>query len=737
MNMESSTCVELHLDDRGVATLWVDSPNRAVNVFDEAMIDDLEHAMLQLEQSVSKLRLVVLRSCKPKHFFAGADVNRIAEVTSLEEVQSVLLRGQQLFARLECLPLTTIAYVEGACMGGGLEFALACTYRVALEDRSTKLGLPEIQLGLIPGWGGTQRLPKLIGQSVALPMILQGKSLSAKDALKCGLVDRVVGNNSTEDSLLGFVSQLLAGHVPSSPKHKRSVVQSLLDGTVFGRWISKSTAIRTIKRDVPHYPALDEAINVIATGFDSHMDGFAAERAAFGRLLFTPTCRNLLKMFLNREAARRPETWTKSLAKLQPIDTVGIIGAGAMGSGIGILAAMHGHRVVLKEVDERFADMGRKRIATTLDELFRKGRLSGTDKQSLAKSMEVSHSWDCLAETDLVIEAVVEKLAVKQQVFVTVDKFTSPHTLVASNTSSLSVQAMAASTQRPTQVAGLHFFNPVHRMDLVEIVRAEQTSTDTLAQLVAFVRGLGKTPIVTADSPGFLVNRVLFPYLGEAIRMVSEGMSPVNVDCEMQDFGMPMGPIELLDQIGLDVALHVARSLPIAANETESTLRLLESLVEHGQLGKKSGNGFYTYRRNRIVSPSKQCVTLAKSIQSARGSQPTSIEWLEDGLTQVQRRLLYPLMNEAIRCLDEKIVQEAWMIDLAMVLGVGFAPFRGGPLRTFDSIGIEIVLPNMRRLQNMLGPRFTPAKGLDSMFHTGGKFLDSSSAKSSNVGVLT
>jgi 3-hydroxyacyl-CoA dehydrogenase/enoyl-CoA hydratase/3-hydroxybutyryl-CoA epimerase len=745
MQTFKTRCIQLEGDHRGVVTIWLDSPERTVNVFDEEMLADLAKTLDYLESNREPIRIVLFRSRKPHHFFAGADVTRIAAIEDPEELRQILVRGHELFGRIERLadrrgsrrepPLITVAVIEGACMGGGLEFALACRLRIASNDRATKLGLPEIQLGVIPGWGGTQRLPQLIGQSVALPMILEGKSLDSRQAMSVGLIDRIIGNTSARDSLPGFVDEILGGAIP---KRHVSWKSWLLDRNPIGRWGVRQFIQSRVARQARHYPAINEAIRAVAASSQGSVQGYGVEQACFGRLLFTPECRSLLRLFLAREHARRPATWVSAASSPERIEHVAILGAGAMGAGIGLLAAMKGYQVVLKELDEGTAEQGRRRINEMLRDLVQKGKLTADDRSGIAAKIRVDASWEGVAEADLVIEAVVEKLAVKEQVFEALDKLTSHHAILTSNTSSLSVTAMGRATHRPHQIAGLHFFNPVHRMDLVEIVKTDQTSATTLGQLVSFVKSLGKTPVVTADSPGFLVNRVLFPYLAEGIRMVCAGYDPRKIDREMREFGMPMGPLELLDQVGLDVAWHVAKSLPNEDGVNDTAPRLLDCLVQGGDLGKKSASvhsettgdhrgrnklarismltrGFYEYRDGKKLGVSPRIAEHVRGLMHGHagdGDPLLAVDFFTDGLTLIQRRLVYSLLNESVKCLDENVVAEAWMVDLAMVLGTGYAPFRGGPLSTIDQMGAEKVFSNMQLLHRSLGERFRPASGL-------------------------
>lgn len=721
--------------DRGtndVVTVWIDVNKRSMNVFHSSVIDELEDLIAELETDTAKA--VVFRSAKASGFFAGADVNQIAELNSREEVEAVVLRGQELFARVESLPMPTIAAIHGPCLGGGLEFALACDHRIALNSASTKLGLPEVQLGLIPGWGGTQRLPRLIGAAHALPMILLGKKLTAAKAATVGLVDLIADEATWDDAIVKFAE---SDHAQS--RVTKGVTQSIVNSG-FGRWFVFRSADNQIAKDARNYPALPAALRAIRAGYSDHSDGYAVERAEFVNLIETPTCRNLLNLFQWREQARSSERVATVIADRAVIrglaanrissdalpdtpeasnykcGTIGIVGAGAMGAGIGQLVALKGYNVVLKELNRELADAGHQRVADLLQDMVAKKRLTSSERDGVLSQVSATDSFDDMADCDLVIEAVVEKMEIKKAVLASLAAVLKPHAIIASNTSALSVAEMATATNCAHRIAGLHFFNPVHRMDLVEVVRTSATSRETVVNLLKVVKKLGKTPIVTSDSPGFLVNRVLFPYIGEAVRMVMEGHDCLQLDREVKKFGMPMGPIELIDHVGIDVAWHVAATLEQVLPESEDVIRLLGQMVARGWSGKKSGQGFYQYvLGKRGPATDIRSVAGIATGHDRPDDSPTPDTvgvYLEDGMTDIQRRLIYPMINEVGFCMQEGVVEEAWMADLAMILGTGFAPFRGGPMTLAAAIGHSTLLNNLHVLTVRYGERFKPSAWL-------------------------
>ncbi len=702
-------------DERGVATITLDVPDRPLNVLTQDAMQELEHIVSELEH-VRDVRAVVIRSGKDSGFLAGADVNVIASIDSDDRADELIRAGQDLFARIEALSMPTIVCIHGMCLGGGLELSLACDYRIARNNSSTQIGLPEIKLGVIPGWGGTQRLPRKVGMTTALSMILQGELLDARQALKVGLIDRAIDPEKWNAGVDHFVDEVICGHAKRA-KSRLPLWQRVADRTRLGRWFIARQVRAKIASKATNYPALKSALRAVELSYQPHGDGYHFEREEFVGLLRTPTCRNLLRLFFSRERARQIKTWSGNVSQAvhdDPIRRLGVVGAGAMGAGIGQLAAYRGFDVVMKEIDDETMSTGRARVEKLIDDIAQRKGMSALKKSELTHRVTYSCDDHALAEVDLVIEAVVERADVKAKVFESLDRVTKPSAILASNTSSLSVTEMSAATHRPQLVAGLHFFNPVHRMELVEVVRTSATDDASVARLVTFVRALGKTPVVTNDSSGFLVNRVLFPYLGEAIVMVGEGYAVERIDREIRRFGMPMGPLELLDQVGLDVAHHVAGSLHRILPSVAPVVDSLEAMVSRGSLGKKSGEGFYEYPKGRRGKPVSTPMAPVSPLPT-----PLVDDFRDDSLTPIQRRLVYPMLAESIRCLDEQVVEHPWAIDLAMVLGTGFAPHLGGPLRLVESITPAKVLANMRRLQFFYGERFEPPGRLVQMVDRG------------------
>lgn len=690
--------LRLDRDTRGVATVTFDVKGSPVNVFNDEVVRELRQVVEQLERDPP--RAAVFRSAKPAGFVAGADVHRIRQIESEAEVRTVLTAGHELFDRVERLPCPTIAVIHGPCLGGGLEFALACRHRIARDDAQTKIGLPEVMLGLIPGWGGTQRLPRLVGSRQALRMILEGSTLTASKAAAAGLVDLALPPDDFDVGVNRFIDDRLAGRSVRRPT--RGLLSTAIEGTRLGRAIVFRTARKRIAKRGHDYPALPAALRAIEAGFRTPgAAGFAAEREGFVRVVFTPTARNLIDLFLLRERARKPATWVSKDHKPAPVRKAAVVGAGVMGAGIAQLVALNGIPVVLKDVNDEIVANGMKKIESLTSEAVNKGAVSRAEADAALRNVTATSEWAPLANVDLVIEAIVEREDVKREVFRQLAELVGHATVLVSNTSALSVSRLGYGIPHPGRVAGLHFFNPVHRMQLVEVVRAQGTNDETIAPLVDFVRKLGKVPVVVADSPGFLVNRILFPYLNEAVRMVIEGYPGAEIDATAVRFGMPVGPLELVDQVGVDIAADVAKTFEAIASDPGPVPARFAEMVKDGALGKKAGRGFYEYRHDRRGEPTRWATPVAPRYV------PPGDETGE--LTEVQKRLIYPMINEAAKCLQEGVVHEAWVVDAAMVLGTGFAPFRGGPLRTADALGLANVVRDLEALRKAHGDRFEPA----------------------------
>jgi 3-hydroxyacyl-CoA dehydrogenase/enoyl-CoA hydratase/3-hydroxybutyryl-CoA epimerase len=560
---------------------------------------------------------------------------------------------------------------------------------------------------------------------------LTAKKVSAAAAKKMGLVHAAPSPADFDKAVPEFIETVIASPsaAEASCSPRRPLLARLVNNTRFGRWMAFKGTRQRLANQVEHYPALEAAVKAVEAAFHSPgQSGMDVERAEFCKVLFTPTCRNLIGLFFQREKARSVSTWTGNTesGKPAPIEKLGVIGGGAMGAGIAQLAAYQGLEVVLREINQEALDAGMDRIRKLFEESVAKRKMTSDEAAAKMAKVKPTIDWEPLGPMDAVVEAVVEREDIKHKVFQELEAHTAADAVLATNTSSLSVRRLAETRENPDRVAGLHFFNPVHRMELVEVVRTESTSPAAISRLVRLVKKLGKTPIVVEDSPGFVVNRILFPYLAEAVRMVCEGESVTWIDKALKRFGMPMGPLELLDQVGLDIGAHVASGLSDVIPDPGPTAKRLSAMVEAGWLGKKSGQGFYVYENGKKGKP-----TVWDEAASTMAPIETS-QTFATGLSLTELRLVLPIINEAARCLEERIVSEAWMVDLAMVLGTGFAPFRGGPLRLADNLGISKVVADMRTLETLCGDRFVPCSLLIKLSDTKDKFFSTKKLEEKN-----
>jgi 3-hydroxyacyl-CoA dehydrogenase/enoyl-CoA hydratase/3-hydroxybutyryl-CoA epimerase len=712
----------LRIEERpdGLALLRLDVPGHTLNVLNHQVLVDLE-ASWEHVTATPTIKLLVIRSDKVAGFIAGADLQVLAGVRAPEEARALSALGQRVFNRLAALRVPTIGLIHGPCLGGGLELALACDYRIFLDHPKTQIGLPEVELGLVPAWGGTQRLPRIVGLERALQLILAGRRLTARVALAWGLADDLGSSEQKLGARLGLLTlrALNEGKRPLARLPLRTWRQRFLESNPLGRRLIYRATERRLHQRVPDdMPAPTEALRLIRQGIRQPLEaGLLMEQEAVGRLTTSSACRHLIELFLQREAARKLPA---NLAKhaLPPIRRVGVVGAGTMGAGIAQLAALRGLEVIVQEVNETALTAGKARLAELFQKAVANQIVSSQVAEQKLAAIETTTNWQGFSSLDLVVEAVFEDRELKQGVFRELEKRTRPTTLLATNTSSLLVRQIQEGLAQPERVAGLHFFNPVHKMPLVEVVQGPRTGERTAAALLQWAIDLGKTPVLVQDSPGFVVNRILMPYLAEAVILLTEGLTVGAIDHTMQRFGMPMGPLELLDQVGLDVAAHVARAVhPLFAVRPagEATARFLlesfEQLCERGWLGQKAGVGFYRYHGK----VKKAHAAVAKILPpEPPGSRNNLMSGLAEAvrLREARERMVLLMVNEAAMSLGEGLAADAAAIDLAMVLGTGWAPHRGGPLHYGAERGLEVVVQSLKELAQRLGPRFEPSAAL-------------------------
>jgi 3-hydroxyacyl-CoA dehydrogenase/enoyl-CoA hydratase/3-hydroxybutyryl-CoA epimerase len=683
----------------GSCVLTFDRPGSSANVFDRETLAELESHLAELEKEPG-VRGVILASAKPKIFIAGADLNAFAKDATERALHDMVDHGHRIFTRLSRLKIPSVAAIHGVCLGGGLEVALACDWRVATVDKATKLGLPETQLGILPAWGGSTRLPRSIGLPAALGMILTGRQLAGAQALKLGVVDDV-----THAEFLLEAARKLVG------RGKRPAPATRWSNVFPFTWIIAAKAKRQVRAKTRgHYPAPIKAIEVCAKAASRTLEeGLALEKEGFLELVRTPECRNLLGVFFLQERAKKLTLpGGASTSEARKIRRVAVIGAGTMGAGIAQWISARGLPVRLKDVSLEALARGMHAIEKVYTEAVKRRVFTTSEATAGIDRITPLHTNVPLADVDLVIEAALEKLDVKQQVFRELEPLVAREAVLATNTSALSIDAIAGALQRPERLVGLHFFNPVHRMQLVEIVRGPRTSPAALETALQFAKAIGKLPVVVKDSPGFLINRILMPYLVEAVWLFTEGTPVTTIDRLMLEFGMPMGPMRLTDEVGLDVAQHVAKDLERRLRSAVPINDTLEQMIAKGWLGKKSGRGFYVHagRKDRAV-PSTELGFL-------QATQPRP----SDDVTR-RDRLVLIMINEAARLLDEGVVASPEDVDFGMIMGTGWAPFRGGPLRYADALGTAEVVRRLDQLARDIAPRFEPCDYLRDLANEG------------------
>ncbi|WEN13993.1 3-hydroxyacyl-CoA dehydrogenase NAD-binding domain-containing protein [Rhodanobacter sp. AS-Z3] len=662
--------------DDGVVTLTLDRANSSVNAISRAVLDELEQIIERL--SINKPAGVIITSAKPSGFAVGADIKEFVEYAKHDAVLENIEHGQRVYEALARLPCPTVAAVHGACMGGGAELILACRQRIAADDEKTRIALPEVMLGIHPGWGGTARLPRLIGATEALPLMLTGKSLSAKRALSLGVVDRLA---RPEDLLTE--ARVLLRHAPARPFARRAKAwasNTWLARQVLAPMVLKQTAAKVRKA---HYPAPFAMIDVWKCGGSSINQRLKIEARSVAKLAQTPTAQNLIRIFFLQERLKSQG------AGVDPqIKHVHVVGAGVMGGDIAAWAALKGFDVTLQDREMKYIQPALDRARA----LYEK-KLKAPDKIEAAMlRLRADVSGSGVAKADLAIEAIYENAEAKEALYATIEPQFQNNQILASNTSSIPLDELRKNLAAPQRFLGLHFFNPVAQMPLVEVVRHDQLDPLIEKRALAFCKAIGKLPVAVKGTPGFLVNRILMPYLLEALRMYSEGVPGPVLDREAKKFGMPMGPIELADTVGLDVCASVGRELaPFLGLELPPGL---DDKLAAGKRGKKDGQGLYVW-------------------QDGKPQKPTVPE---DYVTppDIADRMILPMVNEAIACLADGVVDDADLLDAGVIFGTGFAPFRGGPIQYARSEGIDKLRAKLDELAQRHGERFKPKNGWDN-----------------------
>ncbi|MBS0578668.1 MAG: enoyl-CoA hydratase/isomerase family protein [Proteobacteria bacterium] len=680
MNAPAPTAWSLERDAEGIAWLSFDKPGTSANVLSAGVLAELDGLLGGIERELP--RGLVILSAKKSGFIAGADIKEFTQLTDEATGYTLTRRGQKVFDRLEALRCPTVAAIHGFALGGGLELALACHYRIGVGDERLSLGLPEVQLGLHPGFGGTVRTVRLVGVRPAMQMMLTGKPVRADQALKIGLVDRLV-----PEPELRAAARACVLHPPA--RRRAPLAERVLSNALVRPFI-KGTLVAQVAKRAPraHYPAPYAMIDLWAR-YGAHGDAsFDGEARSMSRLFLDPTSRNLVRVFLLTDRLK-----AQGGKAARDLKRVHVVGAGVMGGDIAAVAAWRGFEVTLQDRALEYVEPALKRARELFDKRIR-------DPQQRAQALQrlrADVAGDAVPEADVVIEAIFENLEAKQELYARLEPRMKPAALLATNTSSIMLEPLAAKLARPGRLVGLHFFNPVPQMPLVEVIHAAGTEPDGVQLATGFARRLDKLPIACRSAPGFMVNRVLTPYMFEAMLAATEGVPLAAIDRAAVDFGMPMGPIELIDVVGLDVAAHVGEIIATQLQRPVTQIPRLTELLAAKKFGRKSGAGFYPWQDGKPVKP-----------PAAAPAPPDLVD-----------RLILVMVNECVACLREGIVADADLVDAAVIFGAGFAPFRGGPLTYARTRGIPEVVACLTGLAARHGPRFTPDAGWSALAGTG------------------
>ncbi len=689
--------------DDGVFVVSLDVPGEKLNVLSLALLDEFEAVFKTLEGDATA-KGVVITSGKPEGFIAGADIKQFVAVTTAAEAAALAGKGHALLNRIESSRIPFVAAINGICLGGGTELSLACAGRVASDDPKTAIGLPEVQLGLVPGMGGTQRLPRLVGLALGLDMILSARNLKASKALRAGLVDEVAPRSILEDRAAALALAIAGGKTPKRPGI--SLVEKLARPVIFSK--AHSTVMA---KTGGHYPAPLRAIAVIKEGTATSLAaGLEIEKRAFGELLVGHVSRALVNVFFATQDIKK----AVPLPDPPPeISKVCILGAGLMGAGIAGIAADSGMRARMKDRDDASVGRGLGYVRGIWEEKRKRGSLNARQVSQKMDQISVTTDYSGFKQAELVIEAVFEDLQVKRQVLKETEEVTSERCVFASNTSALPITDIAQNARRKDLVLGMHFFSPVHKMPLLEIIETKDTARRATEVAVAFGRRIGKHVIVVGDGPGFFTTRALSPYMNEAAHLLEEGVAVEAIDKAMKAFGFPVGPITLLDEVGIDVGAKVQKSLYQAFGARMDPPPSMAKLVADGRFGRKNAKGFYRYTQG---SKSKEVDASVYALLPGGAGRKS----VDPGV--IQERLFHAFLNESAYCLQEGILRKPVDGDIGAIFGLGFPPWWGGPFRAIDTLGAKAVLETLKRLQGQHGARFDPAPILAEYAASGRRF---------------
>jgi 3-hydroxyacyl-CoA dehydrogenase/enoyl-CoA hydratase/3-hydroxybutyryl-CoA epimerase len=683
--------------------------DKSMTVLDEAALTELRDIVEELHQKKKELDGVVFHSLKKNCFLAGADINLIASLKTENEGAHGAEQGQNIFNRIEDLSVPTVVCVDGVCLGGGMELSLSCNSIICSDNSKTQLGLPEVKLGLIPGFGGTYRMPRRVGLPTALDLILTGKGLNSKKAKRVGLVDEVY----PKENLLKMAPKHFKGG-KKKQSFKDTVEHFASDNFLSRKIIFQKARENVLKQTKGFYQAPLKILDVMEAGMMKGRSSYlSSEAQAFGELCVGEQSKNLQHLFFLMEGSKK-YAGPQSEGELPKLERGAALGAGTMGGGIAWLMAESGMAPIMKDIGTEALELGLKQSSSNFMGKVKRKRMTYEEFERKQRSITPQLDYNGFEKTDLVIEAVVENMDIKKSVFAETEKHVPENCLLTSNTSSLSVEEMSTALEKPERFAGLHFFNPVHRMPLVEIITHSKISNETIVALYNWCLKVKKTPVVVGDGPGFLVNRILMPYLNEAGYLLIEGVPMKELDEACLNFGMPMGPCRLLDEIGIDVAVKVAKIIHAGLGDRAESSDLSQQMVDKGFLGKKSGKGFYIYdEKGKPIGPNEEALAILGSARKKMSE------------TDIQMRVFLPMINEASYILDDGIVKKPSDVDLGLIFGIGFPPFRGGLLRYADGEGLERIYKAIEKFSSEVSSnRYAPSSFLKKLVDKKKKFYD-------------
>ncbi|USD36676.1 MULTISPECIES: fatty acid oxidation complex subunit alpha FadJ [Ferrimonas] len=693
-----------------IAVITMDVPGETMNTLRSEFGEEVRQ-VLDFIKSRSDLLGIVFTSGKPDSFIAGADINMLADCQTAEDVYTLSRDGHKLLNELSRLPLPVVAAIHGPCLGGGLELALACDYRVISNHAKTVLGLPEVQLGILPGGGGTQRLPKLVGIAKSLDMMLTGKQLRAKQAVKLGVADEMVPNTV----LLSAAKKWIGKGKRKAAKPKLKGVEKLLEATPVGRNVIFDQALKTVMAKTQgNYPAPAKIIECVKASTKDLESGLKLEARHFADLVMSPESAALRSIFFATTEMKK-ETGAGDV-KPEKIERAMVLGGGLMGGGIANVTAIKAKVPVrIKDISHQGISMALGSTWKQLDKKVKRRHITEAERDKAMAMMTGTTDYQGIKDVDIVVEAVFEDLGLKHQMVKDVEAHCSDSTIFATNTSSLPIGQIAQAAQRPENVIGLHYFSPVEKMPLAEVIAHKSTSAQTIATTVAFAKKQGKTPIVVQDCAGFYVNRILAPYMNEAATLVLEGEPIEKLDKALVKFGFPVGPVTLLDEVGIDVGAKISPILEAELGSRFAAPPAFAKLLADDRKGRKNGKGFYQFNGKK-----KGPKPVDESVYKVLGITPQGR--LSD--SEMSERCVVHMLNEAVRCLDEGIIASARDGDIGAIFGIGFPPFLGGPFRYIDSLGQKRLVEILQGYQSKFGDRFAPSEYLVKMAEEGRHFYD-------------